>query len=188
LSHKSNSFFNSPGKVAGTFTAVGVVVVGLVAGVLYCCCVGAACFGRRNDHDRFSNDESSVGSANQEKAYANIMSAKAVNNQSSPQMYTSSTNDDNSLESTSPIKRNPSSKSIFNIFNSGDNGIARTASKKKLNTGSKPANELNDIVMFPINEFDVRLNPDTMFLNHNFSNKSLDDDQDYSRKLRVANP
>lgn len=42
--------------------------------------------------------------------------------------------------------------------------------------------------MFPINEIDSRLDPDTMFLNQNFSNKSLGDNQDYSRKLKITNP
>ena len=43
--------------------------------------------------------------------------------------------------------------------------------------------------MFPITEFDSRLDPNTMFMNNNESKKSFGDENDYSRKiLTVANP
>lgn len=43
--------------------------------------------------------------------------------------------------------------------------------------------------MFPITEFDSRLDPDAMLMNNNESKKSFGDENDYSRKiLTVANP
>jgi len=49
-----DGFFDSTGKVAGTFTAVGVVVVTLLSTLLYCCC-----FRKRssNDDDDDGDDE-----------------------------------------------------------------------------------------------------------------------------------
>ena len=44
-------------------------------------------------------------------------------------------------------------------------------------------------IMFPITEFDSRLDPDAMLMNNNESKKSFGDENDYSRKiLTVANP
>lgn len=44
---QNDGFFDSTGKVAGTFTAVGVVVVALLSTLLYCCCLRK----RHNDDD-----------------------------------------------------------------------------------------------------------------------------------------
>lgn len=55
-----SAFFSDTGKVAGTFTAVGVVVLGIVSAILYCCC---CCTGRRRGGvagvggDRDTSDE-----------------------------------------------------------------------------------------------------------------------------------
>lgn len=47
---KKDGFFDSTGKVAGTFTAVGVVVVALLSTLLYCCCL-------RKRHDDDEDEE-----------------------------------------------------------------------------------------------------------------------------------
>ena len=101
--------------------------------------------------------------------------------------------------SFSTLKRDSSSKTLFAYF-TGDNtnkesGVNRSSSRRKLMSrrssqmSSSPNNnpEADGGAMFPINEIDSRLDPDTMFLNQNFSNKSLGDNQDYSRKLKITN-
>lgn len=169
----SLSFFDSTGKVAGTFTAVGVVVVAAVSGLLYFCCFGA---GRRHSDDysdeenQYSSDEMSIGN---EKA-AQMRGLKP------------------SLRGSSGLlNRNNSSKSILSLFNAvgtgaGGAAVSRSASKKRLN----PKNETEGPgMMFPILEFDHRLDPATMFQTNNESKMSLADEQDYSRRiLHVANP
>lgn len=176
----SNSFFDSKGKVAGTFTAVGVVVLGLVSGILYCCC---CCGGGKHDDDftdeenQYSSDELSI-----EKP---TVPATFYNNQSK-----------NSSPQLSPnLKRNSSSKSILSLFSPSNNanvGVGRTPSKKKLNPLKHIRSDLNNNdggLMFPISEFDTRLDPNSMFLNTNESTKTLGDDLDYSRRmLHITNP
>lgn len=175
--HKSsgNSFFDSKGKVAGTFTAVGVVVVAAIAAILYCCCFGA---GRHHDdysdeENQYSSDELSMGN---EKTVP-VGGLKAP------------------LRSSSAIlDRSNSSKSILSFFNAvgggaGGASINRSASKKRLNPRSDLNENMNSGPMFPILEFDHRLDPQTMFLTNNESKMSLADEQDYSRRiLHVANP
>lgn len=180
----SNSFFDSKGKVAGTFTAVGIVVVGLVSGILYCCC---CCRGGKHDDDftdeenQYSSDELSI--TNEKPAVpATFYSNQSKN--SSPQVSTH-------------LKRNSSSKSILSLFSpatNGNSGVGRTSSKKKLNPLKHVRSDLNSnmndgAMMFPISEFDTRLDPNSMFLNTNESTKTLGDEQDYSRRvLQITNP
>lgn len=176
----SNSFFDSKGKVAGTFTAVGVVVLGLVSGILYCCC---CCGGGKHDDDftdeenQYSSDELSIEKPTVPATFYNNQSKN-----SSPQL-------------SSNLKRNSSSKSILSLFSPSNNsnvGVGRTPSKKKLNPLKHIRSDLNNNdggLMFPISEFDTRLDPNSMFLNTNESTKTLGDDLDYSRRmLHITNP
>ena len=103
----------------------------------------------------------------------------------------------NSSTVSSNLKRDNSNKSIFSYFTAANNnsGVTRISSRKKLTIHSR-----NDLVqshdpilggqiMFPITEFDSRLDPDAMLMNNNESKKSFGDENDYSRKiLTVANP
>lgn len=57
----SKGFFDSPGKVAGTFTAVGVVIVAILGALLWFCC-----FRNRSDDDE-DDEESAHSSQNDEK-------------------------------------------------------------------------------------------------------------------------
>ncbi|CAI5757226.1 unnamed protein product [Candida verbasci] len=164
-----DAFFDDKGKVAGTFTAVGIVVLGLVSGILYCCC---CCSTSNNDHDSFTDEENHYSS--DELDTINREKVIIANNNSK----------------NSSLKRNNSSKnSLFTYFNKdpSDTGINRSQSRKKL---MKRENSVihNDEIMFPINETDSRLDPDTMFLNTNSSYKSFGDDHDYSRTLKITNP
>ena len=55
--------FDDTSKVAGTFSAVGIVVVGIVCGVLYCCCCfGGGRKGKNDDHDGFTDEENQYSS------------------------------------------------------------------------------------------------------------------------------
>lgn len=179
--HNNKSFFDSKGKVAGTFTAVGVVVLGLVLGLIYCCfCVG----GRKSDD--YSDEEQQYSSDESTKAPVLITKNGSGNsiNQSTPQS----------------LKRDNSNKSIFSILGkeSSMGGLTRNLSKKKLNSGMKPDSpnpitneDFDGLQMFPITEFesskhDSRLEP--LFTNNNFSSQSLGDNIDYSRKLKIVNP
>lgn len=177
-SSSGSSFFDSKGKVAGTFTAVGIVVVGLVSALLYCCCCCGG--GRRNDdftdeENQYSSDELSITN---EKAAA---AAAAV-----PGAYSGT----HSKNSSTDLKRNSSSKSILLLFSpalGGGGGIGRSQSKKKLNPSK--LSPTNEAFMFPISEFDTRLDPNSMFMNTNASMKTLADEQDYSRRiLHITNP
>lgn len=154
----SKSFFDSTAKVAGTFTAVGVVVVACLAALLYCCCFGA---GR---HDEFSDEE------NQYSSDESVSNEKAVPAPESAQ-----------------LKRDNSSKSILLLFNTAPAaGIGRSLLKKRLNPSKEPD---NGPMMFPILEFDTCLDPQTMFQSQNESKMSLQDENDYSRRiLHIANP
>lgn len=169
----SSSFFDSKGKVAGTFTAVGVVVVAALSGILYCCCFGG---GRHSDdysdeENQYSSDELSIGN---EKAVG-VRGLK-------PSLRGSSAN----------LNRNNLSKSILSLFNLGaaaaGAGVSRSTLKKRLNPRGS-VHDLSGGPMFPILEFDHRLDPATMFQTYNESKMSLADEQDYSRRiLHIANP
>lgn len=170
--NNESGFFDSTGKVAGTFTAVGVVVLGLIAAILWFCC----CF-KRNSHD---NDAYS----DEEKQYSSDESIHKT-----PVMKSANHSANHSL------KRDNSLKSIFTMLGKESvGGLSRNLSKKKLNTqdrNNKPDDDFNDINMFPITEFesrkhDSRLEP--LFLNNNLSHQTFSDDVDYSRKLKVTNP
>lgn len=181
-----SSFFDDTSKVAGTFSAVGIVVVGIVCGVLYCCCCfGGGRKGKNDDHDGFTDEENQYSSDE-----LSINHEKVVLPRSKQSSFSS-------------LNRNNSGKSLFAYFTGdkkSDDGVTRSSSRKKLmsrrnstiNGHNGPAGAQSTDgdggIMFPINELDSRLDPDTMFLNHNFSNKSFGDDHDYSRKLKVTNP
>ncbi|CAX45690.1 cell wall integrity and stress response subunit 4 precursor, putative [Candida dubliniensis CD36] len=177
-----DTFFDDKGKVAGTFTAVGIVVVGIVGAMLYCCCCFGGAGGRNNDHDGYSDEENQYSSDELSVNHATVVAPYSKHS------------------SFSTLKRNSSSKTLFAYFtgdNNKDNGVNRSSSRRKLMSrrssqmSSSPNinnPEVDAGAMFPINEIDSRLDPDTMFLNQNFSNKSLGDNQDYSRKLKITNP
>lgn len=182
--HKT--FFDSKGKVAGTFTAVGIVVLGLVAGLLYCCCCGS----HGNDNDSFdeenqwSSDENST-SNEKAAAFAAAGGAAGVSKQLS-------------MNSTLPLKRDNSSHSIRLLLNLPQTGgiLARKLTKKKAAPRSRlelnasiAGNPVPGGLMFPITEFDSRLDPHAMFMAQNESKNTLGDENDYSRRiLTVTNP
>ncbi|KAM9913559.1 hypothetical protein OXX69_001484 [Metschnikowia pulcherrima] len=166
-----NAFFDSSAKVAGTFTAVGVVVVALIATLVYCCCfAGGAHRDEYSDEEKqYSSDENSV------------VKSPAVPPDFGAKSRTSS---------HSNLKRNSSNKSIMSLFNGGASTpeIGRSQSRKKLN----PKNEALDSagpIMAPITEFDNALDPRAMFAEYNHSKLSLNDENDYSRRIwHVTNP
>lgn len=199
-----SSFWDDKGKVAGTFTAVAIVIVAIISGLLWFCCIAGGFAARKNneDSDRYSDEEASINSFADEKqkalaaAFAAGGSTLRVSSSNSsgdtpmviPPAY-SNQRINNETANNSPIKRNSSSKSMFNLFSSENGGgVDRSSSKKKADDGIMLNTDIEKGSMFPITEFDNRLNPSTLFLNQNVSAKSLNDNQDYSRALRVANP
>ena len=155
-----------------------MVVLGLLLGVVYCCF--------KKSHDNYSDEENQYSSDEYSLNNEKTMMPAAI-----PDSKHSSTVSSN-------LKRDNSNKSIFSYFtaaNNNNSGVTRSSSRKKLTKHSR-----NDLVqshdpilggqlMFPITEFDSRLDPNTMFMNNNESNKSFGDENDYSRKiLTVANP
>ncbi|EGW32622.1 uncharacterized protein SPAPADRAFT_138656 [Spathaspora passalidarum NRRL Y-27907] len=169
-----STFFDDTAKVAGTFTAVGVVVLGLVSGILYCCCAGS-----RNHHNGDYTDEESQSSGDE----LSIDHEKQAGTQLSTPSHS--------------VKRNSSHKSVFKLFTGEKDSVNRSSSRKKLMSKNSPnpnipedanASAGGSIIMFPINEVDARLDPYTMFLNTNLSKQSLGDEKDYSRKLKIINP
>ncbi|CAN3368733.1 hypothetical protein DICA3_F19922 [Diutina catenulata] len=165
---QNKGFFDSTGKVAGTFTAVGVVVVALCSLLLWCCCCAGA---RKSTDDEAYTEEESVVSVNDEKAAPPTVSDTPS---TAAPAY------------TKHARQNSVSAGLLNMFGgSPSDNVNRSSSRKKL---VDPAGD-DDIIAPPLTQFDHRLDPSTMFLGPNFSEKSLDDDVDYSRRvLRVANP
>lgn len=174
-SSSGKSFTDSPGKMAGTFTAVGVVAVALLGGLIF------FCIKRRKNQNVFMDTENQDVSSDEysmhnEKAAGSSVTSNALGTP------------------TTPSRRNSSNKPIFSFFSpSSGNGVARSSSRKHLTKHSRNnLNASNDVAsdqfLFPINEMDTRLDPRTMFLTENDS-KSLGDEHDYSRKiLHVTNP
>ncbi|KAG7661186.1 uncharacterized protein J8A68_005301 [[Candida] subhashii] len=159
---EKSTFFDNKGKVAGTFTAVGIVVAGIVSTILYCCCCRK---GGHDDDDGYTDEESQISSD------MSVGNEKKV---------------------ATSIKREDSTKSLFKLFSNEKDGVNRSSSRKKLmnrRSGSGGSGDsLDNVIMFPINEVDTRMDPHTMFLNHTYSRNTLDDEVDYSRKLKVVNP
>lgn len=174
-SSSGKSFTDSPGKMAGTFTAVGVVAVALLGGLIF------FCIRRRKNQNVFMDTENQDVSSDEysmhnEKAAGSSVTSNALGTP------------------TTPSRRNSSNKPILSFFSpSSGNGVARSSSRKHLTKHSRNnLNASNDVAsdqfLFPINEMDTRLDPKTMFLTENDS-KSLGDEHDYSRKiLHVTNP
>lgn len=178
-SNKS-SFFDSTAKVAGTFTAVGVVAVAFAATLIYCCC-----FAGGQHRDTYSDEENQSSSDESFAAPEKRPPPRSSSEHSKASLMGSNGN----------IKRNSSSKSVLSLLNltSGTGGsnasnIHRSSSKKKLN----PRNENIDMggpIMFPISEFENVLDSSKIFSNSNQSRPSFADETDYSRRiLHVANP
>lgn len=175
-STSKNAFFDSKGKVAGTFTAVGVVALGLVAGFFYCCCGGS----RHNDE--FSDEENQYSSDEMSITHQKVAAAASSGKHSSG--------------TSTPLKRDNSTKSMLSMFSaaaSPSSPIGRSSSRKKLNPKNTGLNGLDSGgdqgMMFPITEFDLRLDLRTMFMNNDDSNPTLGDEHDYSRRiLHIANP
>lgn len=155
-----------------------MVVFGLLLGILYCCFKKSNDDNYTDEENQYSSDEYSISN---EKAIPVGM----------PDSKHSST-------VSSALKRDNSNKSIFSYFTAANNGggsVTRSSSRKKLTKHTR-----NDLVnshdpmmggqaMFPITEFDSRLDPTAMFMNNNESKKSFGDENDYSRKiLTVTNP
>lgn len=170
--HKS--FFDSAGKVAGTFTAVGVVVLGLGALLLWCCC----CHRRSpTDDDDYTDEERSVHSE-QEFTKGGLGTFGLV----PPPSYSKN----NAVTSQQTVRSNSFSGMLL-MFTGDNDQVIRSQSRKKLMPTSD--NEDDEILAPPQPNLDSRLDPLTMFLGQNFLQKLLNDDVDYSRRvLRVANP
>lgn len=185
-----NSFFDSTGKVAGTFTAVGVVVVGIVMGLMYCCCIK-----RRKDDVDDTDDEAMSANDDFSEVHEKHLDGKNSHTACDVAPTTNANSlrtHSNSNSISSNLKRNSSSKSILSLFSPANGlagGINRSQSRKKLNEKKKGDDQITNEWMFPINEFDSRLDPSTMFLNTNTSKRSLGDEVDYSRPiLKIINP
>lgn len=181
--NRNNSFFDSTGKVAGTFSAVGVVVVALIGGILYCCC----CL-KKNNHDDYSDEEQF---SSDESVSAKTPNLDSKFDPPSNQILKSPSQPHSASHS---LKRDNSNKSIFSLLGK-DSTISRSLSKKKLtsNTNNTIVNneDFEGLQMFPITELDSRRHDsrlEPMFLNQNASNQTLNDDIDYSRKLKIINP
>jgi hypothetical protein len=207
----NNSFFDSKGKVAGTFTAVGIVAAALICAFLYFfCCAGCCGFGGRYAHHSdeeqgYSSDEG-LFTADKHAVVAPLppplLLLLLLLPRGPPPPPSSSSN--------KVVTRNNSNKSVFLFFvgnGATPSSIGRTSSKKKLlgledppgsaiirNPAQEPelhapaADAFGDF-MIPIAELDHRLDPRTVFLNKNESKKSLSDEHDYSRRiLKITNP
>jgi hypothetical protein len=161
---------------------VGVVVMGLVAGILYCCCCGS----RRTDDESFDEENqwsSDDNSSANEKGVAFVPPG--------------TTSKHLSMTSTLPLKRDNSTHSIRLLLNLPQTGLlARKLTKKKLAprsrlelNASNSGPQLLGGLMFPITEFDSRLDSRAMFMAQNESKQTLGDENDYSRRiLTVTNP
>lgn len=140
---------------------MGVVVVGAVAAILYCCCFAA---GRHSDdysdeENQYSLDDGTLSPKHMSLAYVSKAPLQLL-----------STN----------LNRQSSSKSLRTIFGV-DPPMGRSPSRKKLRQSSADLSP-----MFPILEFDLRLDPRTMFVE---PKASLSDENDYLRRiLHIANP
>lgn len=157
----SNSFFDSAGKVAGTFVAVGLVLLALLGALLFFCC-------RKRRENRSQSS----------------LSAAALNRKPSP----SSTLDGLTQGDAGRNRSGSTSRLMgYGLFAAGGPTPGR---EKDVESGAainwpRP-HEGSDIL--PI---DQRLNPRPMLMrfDSNYSRSSLRDDQDYSRRvLTVANP
>lgn len=162
-----NSFFDSKGKVAGTFTAVGIVVVAIIAALLYCFCFAR----RKNTQEEYTDNE---------KHFSSSEFVPIGDDPDTPNSYNGSS------DGSHKLRRDNSSKSMLSFLTtSAVSPLDRSASKKNKHSKSDSTGS----AMMPISELDSRMDPNTMFLNFNESTKSLDDNQDYSRKiLKVTNP
>lgn len=161
---------------------MGVVVVGLLAGLLYCCC----CLSRRNDDESFDEENQWSSDDNSSANEKGVAFAPAT-----------ATSKHLSMTSTLPLKRDNSTHSIRLLLNLPQTALlARKLTKKKLAprsrldlTASNPGTQLLGGLMFPITEFDSRLDSRAMFMAQNESKQTLGDENDYSRRiLTVTNP
>lgn len=173
---KLKGFFDLAGKVAGTFTAVGVVVVALAALLLWCCC----CAGRRSvaDDDDYTDEDHLVVEPEKAATQVNYLNTPL----SVPPAYSKS----NVTTTQQQVRRLPSFSGMLGLMGantSNDKEMIRSQSRKKLIPSE------DEIIVPPAPQLDLRLDPLTMFLSQNLLQKLLDDDVDYSRRvLRVANP
>ncbi|KAI3403238.2 hypothetical protein KGF56_003973 [Candida oxycetoniae] len=217
--NNKNTFFSSTGKVAGTFTAVGVVVFGIVSAILYCCCcLGGAARRKSDDSEndyQYSSDELSLD--HEEKTIVRPPTVELSKHSSFSILKSDNSNKSLVSYITRGSKENhhhphqhhynhyypyANNKHTGPTGTTGGAGINRNSSRKKLmsrrnsfkdtsSNGHSPNHQdgLDQGVMFPIDELDNRLDPDTMFLPRtNSSIRSLGDDYDYSRKLKITNP
>lgn len=190
----SKSFFDSKGKVAGTFTAVGVVIVALIGGIIWCCCFAGGRHGDDNDGDGYSDEEKSVTSFSKPIPYI-----KPHSNTPTPPLGAPVT----------PLKRSSTGKVLLSKLTSlpannnnnnnsagkgGSDGggsglVGRSLSRRKLKEDFE--DDSNKVLenIFPILEHDTRLDPMSLFAMQvsNTSKTSFGDDVDYSRKLKVIN-
>jgi cell wall integrity and stress response component len=135
-----DSFFDNKGKVAGTFTAVGIVAAGLILALIFFLC------------------------------YRKRKRAEADGSQT-PSSY--------SGHSPNPLNEK------------GATGLQRDQSNATTlaGMGYDEKGRLDNTTIVPIT-VDQRLDPGQMFMrwDQNDSRRSLQDEHDYSRKLRVTNP
>lgn len=106
-----SAFFSDKGKVAGTFTAVGVVVLGIASAILYCCCCcGAGAARRRSKSSNDIGDEFISDEENRYSSDESVTHEKTVVRP--PNAYSKHS-------SFSSLKRDNSSKTLFSLFNGG---------------------------------------------------------------------
>ncbi|CAK9436764.1 uncharacterized protein LODBEIA_P12860 [Lodderomyces beijingensis] len=204
-----NAFFSNKGKVAGTFTAVGVVVLGIVSLLLYCCC----CFGgskRNEDNDGYTDEENQYSSDEVSMHHDEKIIARPPAIHSKHSSFSSVVlKRDNSFSGRSLLSYFTSDKdggeSHVRFSNNGHKGptgstggagINRNLSRKRLMSRRNSTRDLSTgsgsigdgDIMFPIGEFDTHWDPNNMFMDYTQSFRSINDDHDYSRKLKVTNP
>lgn len=175
------SFFDSKGKVAGTFTAVGVVVIAFLATLIYCCC-----FCGRYHRDDYSDEENQYSSNKSFVAPEKRPHARGCSDHSKASLTNLHGN----------MNYSNSSKSILSLPNATNAGsgcagtatVNRSSSKGKLNLRNDNL-DLGGPTMFPISKFDNLLDESKIFMNLNQSRPSFADENDYSRRiLQVTNP
>lgn len=151
-SSKKNSFFDSTGKVAGTFTVVGLVAAALIGALLYFwCCAGCCGFGGRY----YNNSDEENGYASDDASFTNkhggivvpMPPTPGTPHNAGPNNHSPNTNNGSNIPATNKtLTRDNSNKSVFSFFASNGAGAAlgRNSSKKKLlskeNNGNNNSN------------------------------------------------
>ncbi|ODQ79645.1 hypothetical protein BABINDRAFT_162021 [Babjeviella inositovora NRRL Y-12698] len=171
-SKKSNKgFFQSKGKVAGVFTAVGIVIAAILAALLW-----FLCRKRSDDEDIESSEDY------EKKTFDPIQSgalARAGTISASMNRSMAGHGHHHSIGGETMYGPFYSRRASINT-----NSPQRVDSQVTRSSGNMPKIDDDEYL-----EIDQRLDPQSaMFINADNSNISLYDEYDYSRKLGVVNP